>query len=192
MRRLALVLMLGLLAAGCRTTRAAMPVERPALAVPPAPPRVVEMVVVSEPANPEPVPDLPPPAARPAAKPRASSPREVPGKDAQKPEVKPEATVADAVPAAPPVNPAPTPVLRTPATVDTAAAERQIRETLDRATKGLENVDYGRLSDLRQKAYNETKEFIKLAEAAMRTSNFELGRELAEKAEKYALALQGR
>ena len=40
--RLGLLLAAGLLASACATTRAAAPVERPALEVPPVPPRIVE------------------------------------------------------------------------------------------------------------------------------------------------------
>ena len=198
MRRLALVLVLGIGAFGCSTTRAAAPLERPLLTVPPPPPRIVEAPPVASAARPEPEPEIEPvPPLQPAspaatAKPRPSTPRELPPKDTQKAEGKQDVAAADPAAAAPPAPPPPAPLLRTPATADPAAAERQIRETLDRARKVLNSVDYGRLSDVRKKAYNEVQDFITEAETAIKASNFELGRELADKAEKFARELQAR
>jgi len=198
MRRLALVLVLGIGAFGCGTTRAAAPLERPLLIVPPPPPRIVEAPPVASVARPdpepeiEPVPPLQPETRVPPARTRAASPRELPPKEAQKPEVKHDVAVVDPAAAEPPAPPAPAPLLRTPATADPAAAERQIRDTLDKARKVLNSVDYGRLSDLRKKAYLEVQDFITEAEAAIKASNFELGRELADKAEKFARELQAR
>ena len=194
--RFGLLLAAGLLASACATTRAAAPVERPPLDVPPVPPRVVEASPVPDLGNPEPVPDLPPerPASPPAtSKPRASNSRDN-SRDTQKPEVKPVEPVpqVEQPPAAPPQAAAPPPTIRTPATADTAASERQIRDIMQRAQVGLGNVDFDRLSPPRKKAYNEAKDFIGLAEAALKASNFEQAKDLAGKAEKLANELQGR
>ena len=194
--RIGLLLAAGLLASACATTRAAAPVERPALDVPPVPPRVVEPAPVPDFGTPDPVPDLPPerPASPPAAsKPRASSTRDT-SRDTQKPEVKPVDPVPVPVeqpPAAAPAQAAPPPVLRT-TTTDPAASERQIREIMQKAQSGLNNVDFNTISAARKKAYNEAKDFIDRAEAAIKSSNFELAKELAGKAEKLANELQGR
>jgi hypothetical protein len=193
--RIGLLLAAGLLASACATTRAAAPVERPPLDVPPVPPRVVEAAPIPDVGNPEPVPDLPPerPSSPPAtSKPRAST-RDT-GRDTQKPDVKPVEPIppVEQPPAAPPQAAAPAPLIRTPATADSAASERQIRDVMQKAQSGLGNVDFERLSPPRKKAYNEAKDFIDRAEAAIKASNFELAKDLAGKAEKLANELQGR
>jgi hypothetical protein len=192
--RLGLLLAAGLLGSACATTRAAAPVERPPLDVPPVPPRIVEASPKPDFGNPEPVPDLPPePPTPPAtAKPRPAS-RDT-SRDPQKPDVKPADPVPapDQPPAAPPQAAAPAPLIRTPATADSAASERQIRDVMQKAQTGLGNVDFQGLSAPRKKAYNEAKDFIDRAEAAIKAANFELAKDLAGKAEKLANELQGR
>jgi hypothetical protein len=199
--RLGSLLAAGLLASACATTNAAAPVERPALEVPPVPPRVVEAAPAPEVGPYEPVPDLPPekPAAPTTAKPKPSASREASNRDTQKPEAKPAEPLPQVVepPPTPPASaPPPAPasaVIRTPATAaDPAASERQIRDTMHGAQKGLKNVNFGGLNGQGKKAYNEAKDFIERAEAALKTSNFELAKELAGKAEKLANELQGR
>ena len=198
MRRLALVLVLCTWALGCATTRAAAPLERPVLDVPPPPPRIVEPPPVASVPRPELfadvelVPELEPESPAAKAKPRPPSPRELPSKETQKLEVISDVAVADPAAPPPPASAPAAPLLRTPATADPAAAEQQIRETLKRASDLLNGVDYKRASELRKKAYNEVNDFISQAQAAMKASNLELGRELAEKAEKFARELQGR
>lgn len=194
MRRVAILLSLAVCASGCMTTKVQTHVERPALDVPPAPPRIIEPAPPPEVARPEPVPDLPPerPDPPPAKTPRPATPAGAAARETQKPEAKPEAPSNDTTVAQVPPAPA-VPLLRTPATANTAAAERQIVETLERAQKGLDNVDYLRLTQPRQKFYNEAKEFITESEAHLKASNLEVAKELAEKAEKYAtMLLQGR
>jgi hypothetical protein len=193
MKRLALIVSLGALASACVTTRAATrPVERPALEVPPAPPRIVEPTPLPEATHIEPVSDIPPaatapPASRSRPSSRESTPRET------KPDPKQETAPPPAAePQAPAQNVTPAPTLRTPATKDTAGAERQIRDTLQKARTGLRSVDYQRLSQERKKAYDEANAFIAEAESAIKTSNFELAQELADKAEKFSKELQQR
>ena len=144
--RLGLLLAAGLLASACATTRAAAPVERPPLEVPPVPPRIVEAAPAPDLGNLEPVADLPPEKPIPAAsaKPRPSSPRDNNNRDGQKAEAKPPdplPPVAEPPPSPPPQAAAP-PTIRTPATADTAASERQIRDTMQSAQKGLNNVNF--------------------------------------------------
>jgi hypothetical protein len=196
--RLGILLAAGLLASACATTRAAAPIERPALDVPPVPPRIVEAAPAPELGSLEPVADLPPekPVPPTTTKPRPSGAREATNRDAQKPEAKPAEPLPAVVEPPPPATPPQTPasaVIRTPATAaDPAASERQIRDTMASAQKGLRNVDFTTLPGQRKKAYNEAKDFIERAEAALKTSNFELAKELAGKAEKLANELQGR
>ena len=129
----------GLLSSACATTRAQTPTQRPALEVPPVPPRVIEPVLPPEPATLEPIDPLPsapstnPPRSRP--NPQRDVPREA------KAEVKaPEQAQAETVPPpAPP--PAPVGPLRTSRTADGAKAEQQIRDILRRANGILGKVD---------------------------------------------------
>ncbi len=195
--RLGSLLAAGLLASACATARAAAPIERPALEVPPVPPRIVEPAPAPDLGNFEPVADLPPekPVPPASAKPRPSSARETNNREPQKAESKPPEPlpVVEPPPSAPPPAPAPAaPLIRTPATADAAASERQIRDTMLSAQKGLSNVNFDGLSGPRKKAYNEAKDFIERAEVAIKASNFELAKDLAGKAEKLANELQGR
>ena len=191
--RLGTLLAAGLLASACATTRAAAPVERPPLEVPPVPPRIVEAAPAPDLGSVEPVPDLPPekPVPTASAKPRPTGPRD---RETLKPEVKPPDPVPPVAepPPSPPQQAAAPPTIRTPATADAAASERQIRDTMQKAQKGLGNVNFGQLSGQRKRDYNEVKDFIDRAEAAIKSSNFELAKELAGKAEKLANELQGR
>ena len=193
--RLGSLLAAGLLASACATARAAAPIERPALEVPPVPPRIVEPAPAPDLGNLEPVADLPPEKPLPpaSAKPRPSSARETNNREPQKAEAKPPEPlpVVEPPPTAPPPVPA-APLIRTPATADAAASERQIRDTMLSAQKGLSNVPFDRLSGQRKKAYNEAKDLIQRAEVAIKASNFELAKDLAGKAEKLANELQGR
>ena len=190
--RVACLLAAGLLASACATTRAAAPVERPPLEVPPVPPRIIEPAPPPETGIVEPVSDLPPekPAATPT-RPRPTA-RDT-SKDTQKPpDPKPPETTPPPVepPPAPAANAAP--LIRTPATADPAAAERQIRESLKSTQTKLNGINFQRLSAERQKAYNEAKDFMEQAERAIKASNFELAKGLASTAEKLATELQSR
>ena len=196
--RLGSLLAAGLLASACATARAAAPIERPALEVPPVPPRIVEPAPAPDLGSFEPVADLPPekPVPPASAKPRPPSARETNNRDPQKAESKPPeplpARRAAADRAAARAAAAAAPLIRTPATADAAASERQIRDTILSAQKGLSNVNFYGLSGQRKKAYNEAKDFIERAEVAIKASNFELAKDLAGKAEKLANELQGR
>jgi hypothetical protein len=173
----------------CASASAKAPPERPALEVPPPPPRAIEPVVVSEPEQPEPVADLPaPPPATPRPRPQPKDTARDQGKSEAKPETPSEQPVAPpAVAPAPPQS-----QLRTPGTADAAEAARQVREVLDRTTRMLNTIDYRVLSSERQKAYNEAKEFMRGAEAAIKESNYVFARSLADKAEKLAKEIQTR
>jgi len=194
--RIGLLLAAGVLASACATTRAAAPIERPPLDVPPAPPRIVEAAPAPDLGSPDPVPDLPPerPAAPATSKPKPTAARDTGSRDTQKPTdkpVDPPPAPVEQPPPAPPQAAAP-PMIRTPATSDPAASERQIREVMENARAGLKNVPFEKLSGQRKKAYNEAKDFIDRAEVAIKASNYELAKELAGKAEKLANELQGR
>jgi outer membrane biosynthesis protein TonB len=181
-----------LLASACATSRAAAPVERPALEVPPVPPRIVEPAPPPETSMPEPVGELPP--EKPATSTTRAKPpvSKDPVRDTQKPpEAKPVETPA-------PVEQPPAPAqitgtqIRTPATADSAAAEKVVRDTIGRAWERLKSIDYQRLPGGAQKAYDEAKDFIQRAEVALKASNLDLAKGLASQAAKLANELPSR
>jgi type IV secretory pathway VirB10-like protein len=190
--RVACLLAAMLLASACVTSRAAMPVERPPLEVPPVPPRIVEPAPAPE-TNLEPVNELPPekPATS-AARAKPPAPRDTSRDTPKPPEPKPPETSPLPVEPTPPAAASNAPQVRTPATVDTAAAKQQVRQTLDKAQKRLDSIDYHRLNGDGQKNYNDAKAFMERAEAAIKASNFELAKGLASNAEKLANEIQTR
>ena len=177
-------------ASACATTKAATPVERPALIVPPPPPRVITPMPLPE------VQPAPEPAESPSAssKPASRPPRQQSqaAKDAAKTDSKPEPVPE--VPVNPPVvPPAPVPPqLRMPEGNDTAATTRQARDTIERTRRVLKGIDPARLSSVLQKALTDAKAFTTQAEEALNAGNVVFAKELAEKAERLAKELQGR
>jgi hypothetical protein len=180
------------LMASCASA-SAKTVDRPALNVPPPPPRVVEPA--QEPL-PEPVGEIPtspaaPPASRPnrpsreAAKPPATDPKtESKPADPPKPETAPP--TEPVAPVTPPAQ------LRTPQTADTSGAAKTVQATIDRARGTLNKVDYGPLNQERKNAYNDAKRFIEQAEGALKEGNYVFAQAVANKAETLAKELAGR
>jgi hypothetical protein len=172
-------------AAGCATTRAEVPRERPALDVPIPPPRVITPLPAPEPPPVQPVGDLPGNSAPAPARPRPQKPPET-----AKPEVKPEEVK--------PPEPTPqgqtplVPQLRTPDVGDPAQVAQQVRDAITRTRAVLEKTDYGPLSDTRKKVYDDAKLFANQAEETLKSNNLVAAKEYAEKAERLAKELQGR
>jgi hypothetical protein len=163
-----------------------VPIERPALEVPPAPPRLVEPVLLPDPpAGPAPVPDLPPPPPAGAA----SKPKPAPA--TSKPDPKPEPPAPDP-PSPPPTTQPSVPPLRTPDSPGAAEATRRILEITARAEGLLKVTDFQALSRAKREQYLNAQLLISQAEAAIKAANFEFARNLAEKAERLAKELQGR
>lgn len=180
-----MAVLVGLAGAACTTTRAAAPVERPTLEVPPPPPRVVVPLPVPQPNQLEPVADLG--TATPTfAKPRRDNP-------AHKAEPKPEdPKPAEPPPAAPPVQqPVAAPQLRLPENSGSPQAS-QIEEVISRARAILNNVDFVPLPAAAKKAYKESQMFANQAENELKTNNLAIAKEFADKAESLAKGLQGR
>jgi outer membrane biosynthesis protein TonB len=166
------------------------PAERPPLSVPPPPPRVIEPAPQPDPV-PEPVADLPPPPApsKPSRLTRETGPKQEPAKPA---ETKSGETTPTEPPApAPPVG-QPAPQLRTLQTADSNEAEKNVRLTIDRATKSLAGVNYQPLNNERKKAYNDAKMFIQQAEEALKQGKFDFAQGVATKAETLARELAGK
>ena len=194
--RVACLLAATLLASACATTRAATPVERPALEVPPVPPRIIEPAPPPETSESRAGQRSAAGEARDAdrraraavsARPVARHPEAAP---TPKPAETPPRAGRAAAPAA--TEHATAPPIRTPATADAAAAETpDPGDAAPELSSRLNIIDYQRLSDA-QKAYNEAKDFIERAEAAIKASNFELAKGLASTAEKLANELPNR
>jgi hypothetical protein len=182
LRAAVLIALAAIAGAACTTTKAAAPIDRPALEVPPPPPRVVEPIPV-------PPPQLQPVASLgPEGPPAPLRPRP-PAKEAPKPEPKPE----DPKPVEPTPPPAqPPPILRMPETVNTAQLANQTRDAIARSKAILDKVDYQRLSPVAVKAYKESQLFAQQAEDALKANNLPFAKELADKAERLAKELQGR
>ena len=187
-RRLAVSAFILAASTACVTTTAQTIVERPALDVPPPPPRVI---------TPLPVPELPPqeqPAEDPNAKP-SNPPKPRPQPQANT--AKNEKTEPPPVEATPPANPPapvtpPVPTLSTPPQGDANAVLKQVQDTIFRSRKALEGIDYAKLSPVRRKAYDDSKLFAQQAEDALKANNLVFAKELADKAERLAKELQGR
>jgi hypothetical protein len=188
MKKMAWLVLLGPLVSACASAQARSPVDRPALEMPPVPPRVIEVPPL-EPPPPEPVGELPPPPS-PAPPPR---PRNTPpAREAAKPDPKPEAPVAPAEQAAvPPPAPA-LPQLRTPGTPDGPEASRLVGDVVERARKMLRSVDYRYLTAARKAEYDTATRTIEQSESALKEGKFDIALNLAEKAERIARELQAR
>jgi hypothetical protein len=188
MKKLILLVALLVPAAACASARAQVqPEAHPALEVPPVPPRHIAPLPVEPPAL-EPVAELPTeamPTSPPRSRPNNREPnnnRTDPKAEAKQPETPPD-------PATPPV-PAPVPPLRQ-GTVDGPELERQVRDTLERASKILASINPLGLNEERRTNYDYAKNFIKQSDDAIKASNLSLAKSLADRAETIAKSLAG-
>lgn len=123
-----------------------------------------------------PPPETPPP-------PVAAAPRTPPRPPVRRAEPeRPETAPAPAVAA--PVQPTPEPPreLRPASPAADAAAEREAREALARASSALSRVDYGKLNADARAQYDQSKRFMDQAQQALRDRNFVFAATLADKA----------
>jgi hypothetical protein len=183
---IAIVVLLAAAGTACKTTRAATPVERPNLEVPPAPPRTIEPPPPLESPPAEPVGELPVTTSGTPTRPRP--PRD---QGTAKPETKPE-TQPETPPATPPAPPANPPQLRAPGMASQETAG-EIRAILDRANGILfKQIDYRALNKSQRASYDTAKRFAEEGEKELKSANYVLAKELAEKAERLAKELQRR
>jgi len=189
MKRLLSVVLLAGLASACASVQAKAPADRPALEVPPPPPRTIEATPHEESPNPEPVSDLPPSSPAPTNKTRSAPTRETPRPEAKPPETPP---TEPAPPAAAPAPIPPAPQLRTPGVADGPEATKQVRDMIEGAKKALNTVNYQKLSDAQRGQYKNAQMMITGAEEQLKGSNFDIARNLADKANRIATELQGR
>jgi outer membrane biosynthesis protein TonB len=175
----------------CASAQAKAPTEKPALEVPPVPPRTVDPPLPPPPEAVAPLPattEQPPSPTTPRNKPQTREPNREPAKP---PDSKPEPPPVEPPPPAPAA--ASVPPLRTPDTPAASdAAARAGRDAIDRVRKTLESVDYRLLKPALQKEYENAKQFLVQSEDALKVGNYELARSLADKAERIAKQLQGR
>jgi len=184
-RAAALAVLVGLAGAACTTTRAATPVERPALEVPPPPPRVVAPLPRPQPNQLEPVENLGPGPFTAPSKPRRETP---PQQVEPKPE---EPKPVEPPPVAPPVQQPAPPQLRLPENSGSAQAS-QIMQLIVRTKDILRSLKPENLPRAAQSAFKEATLFATQAEEHLKTNNLPLAKEFADKAERRALGLQGR
>ncbi|MFB3853499.1 MAG: hypothetical protein ACE148_06695 [Vicinamibacterales bacterium] len=186
MRRLAMLLITGFLAAGtagCTTARARTVPEPPALEPPPPPPRLIQPIDLK--AGERPAPQDAADAERPsvvkpssADRPRAEKPKPDPSREAP-PQPKVEGSAESAQkPLAEVVKP---PLLQTPPAAQLEAAAR-VRDLIDTAQTYLDKVDYTRLNADGRSQYDTARRFMVQALEALNESNLVYATKLADKA----------
>jgi hypothetical protein len=163
--------------AACRTVRAAEPIERPALEVPPPPPRVIVPIPGPDaPVRLEPVGELPVTTDKSPVKPRPNREKPDPAKPADPKIERVENPNPPQPPSTPPLR------LESP---NSAQLSSQVRDTLGRAKAMIDQIDRNSLTnEPRRKAYDDAKLFAKEAEDAIQKNNFLYAKEMAEKAER--------
>jgi len=178
------VVLCGVVAAGCAKAQASAPAGPP-LDVPEPPARV--LAPVEEPVTASaPAPEAPPPA------PVATTPRTPPRPPARRAEPEKPETPAPAAAAAPAPPADPPRELRPASPNGDAAAERDARDKLARASRDLGRVDYGKLNADTRAQYEQSKRFMEQAQQALKDRNFVFASTLADKAAALAAGLAPR
>lgn len=193
LRRLCVGLVCGacalpLTSVACARPKAKTIAELPPLEMPPAPPRDIESNE-SEPPPPVPLPTEParnaPPRTRPAPPQREARP-EAARPEAPRPEVtnetEPKAEEA----------PRPATTLQTTPPEAEGEVERNIRQTMQRATNDLNRIDYRVLNADARTQYDTAKSLIKQADTAVKAKNLVFAKSVADKAAALAAQLGGR
>jgi len=178
------LLMLAAAAAGCAKTQARTQPEPPPLDVPAVPPRVIATLEDDAP-EPETARDETPPAA--TTRPTRPPPKPTAAKEPAKPEP-PRLDIAPPPEAGGDTRPPP-PQLRTPQTASNPQMERKVRDTLGRAGRLLNAVDYNALRPETKVQYDTAKRFMAQAEEALKEKNYVFAIYLADKSETIAKAL---
>jgi len=182
---LSLVVLAAAASTACATASAKVAPDRPALEVPAPPTKVVESAPMPETTTPDPVPELPPAQPTNARPPRPQS------REPARTDPKPEATAAESAP--PPVAPVtPPPQLRAAGTPDASEAAKQVQVIIDRAGKAIKSVNHQNFPKERRAVYENALSLLAQAEEALKKSDFENAKKLAEKVEATAKELQGR
>jgi hypothetical protein len=181
---LSLVVLACAASTACATASANSTPDRPTLDVPVPPTKVIEQTPLPEPL-PELVPELPP---VPPASPRPSKPT---SREPARTDPKPETTTTEA--ATPPVAPVtPPPQLRQPGTPEASEAAKQVQTIIDQAGKALKAVNTRQFTPAKKAVYDDAHRMLTQAEEALKKSDFDNARKLAEKVELTAKELQSR
>ena len=183
---LAVLLLVAAGAGACAKPRPATVPDGPPLAMPLPPPRVFQPAEEppQEPPPPPEVATVEPP--KPAPRPPARRPAPTPPAEAAKPDPEPAAPAATAAVPAEPAR-----ELRAAPSAADAAAERQVKDLLSRASRDLSRVDYRKLSNEGKSQYDQARRFAEQAEQALKERNFVFAATLADKAATLASQLAG-
>ena len=176
-------------AAACAHGEAKTIVELPPLAMPGAPPRVVEATEPQQPAIVS-LPDEP----RTTLRPRTSAPaqRTETPKPAETPKTDQAATEPGKPVEEPPKPQTPPTSLQTTSTQREGEVERRVRVLMAQATNDLNRVNYQALNPDARNQYDTAKRFATQAEEALRARNLVFASNLADKAAALAAQLLGR
>jgi hypothetical protein len=183
---LSLVILAGVASTACATASAKAAPDRPTLEVPAPPAKVIETTPLPE-TTPEPVPELPPQAP---SNPRPSRPQ---SREPVRTDPKPEATTTTTeTPAAsvPPVTPPPQ--LRPANTPEASEAEKQARVAFDRAKQALDSIKLKELAKAKKPVYDDAVRMLATAGEALKKSDFDNAKKLAQKVEDTARELGAR
>jgi len=183
---LGLTVVVGAASAACASAIAKAAPDRPPLEVPAPPPKVVEPSPRPEPAVVDPVPELPPA--------QASNPRppRQPPRETAKPDPKQEATTTTETPAVPVAPVAPPPQLRPGNTPDPSEAQKQAQIAVERSKQVLGSLNAKQIVKAKKAVFEDAQRMQTLAEEALKKSDFDNAKKLAEKVESTARELGAR
>jgi len=182
---LGLLVLVGAASAACASATAKAAPDRPALEVPAPPAKVVEPPQQPEP-SPAPVPDLPPP------QPANSKPSRPPTRETAKPDPKQEAAATTETTAAPVAPVPPPPQLRPGNTPDPSEAAKQAQIAVERSRQVLGSLNAKQVPRAKRAVFDDAHRMQTLAEEALKKSDFENAKKLAEKVESTARELGAR
>jgi len=172
-------------ASACAKAKPVTVADGPPLAMPAPPNRVF-----APPEEPIPV-QAPPPEVADAEPPKPAPVRPAPRRNPAPPAEAQRDPEPPPPVAAAPATPEPGRELRTTSSAADAAAERQVRDLLSKASRDLNRIDYRKLSNEGRSQYDQAKRFADQADQAIKERNFVFATTLAEKAATLAAQLAG-
>lgn len=182
---LGLMILAGAASTACATANAKTAPERPTLEVPAPPAKVVETTPMPE-TMPELVPELP---SAPPPNTRTSRPA---SREPARADPKPEATTSAAEAPAAPVPPVPAPQLRPGGTPEASEAAKQAQIAFDRAKQAINSINLKQLAKTKRPVYDDAQRMLATAEDALKKSDFDNAKKLAQKVEDTARELGAR
>ena len=171
--------------AGCASAAAKAPPDRPTLEVPAPPAKVVEPSPRPEPVI-EPAPELPP------ATPSNTRTAKPPSREPTRTDPKPESTHATEAPSTPVPPVTPPPQLRPANTPDASEVAKQAQSAVEHAKQALNSLNSKQLTKANRPVYEDAQRVLTLAEEALKKSDFDNAKKLAEKVESTARELGAR